>query len=110
MCDATAGKVAKSKAIFVIEPVATSQAVLGGQASRASLISRIALQWVSGFRTGTGRSLVPSRPLSPWISGAAFVSLQNGFDAPGKTGMLGRPMASRTLRAFVVVREREAFP
>ena len=44
ICDATAGKVAKSKAIFVIEPVATSQAVLGGHASRASLISRIALQ------------------------------------------------------------------
>lgn len=44
MCDATAGNMAKSKAILVNGPVATSHAVLGGQASKASLISRIALQ------------------------------------------------------------------
>ena len=44
ICDATAGKLAKSKAILVNGPVATSHAVSGGQAIKASFISNTALQ------------------------------------------------------------------
>lgn len=47
---------------------------------------------------------------SPCISGAWTAGLENGFLAPGYTGMSGFPMASSTLPALAVVLASEALP
>jgi hypothetical protein len=46
----------------------------------------------------------------PWMLGAYAASLQNGFAAPGYTGMSLRLMASRMLNEFLVVFGRELLP
>lgn len=96
--------------MFVQGPVAMTQAVLAGVEIKASCISWMALQWVRGFRSGRGRSCVPSRPLSPWMSVAVSTVRQNGRAAPGMTGICGWPIACKTLKAFSVVLDNGALP
>lgn len=110
MWGARSGARAKSNAIFVSGPVATRYAVPLGWERSASRISRIALQWVRAERDGFGRSDVPASPLVPWMSGAVWTIRQKGRDEPGKTGMLGLPIASSTLRALCVHFCSDALP
>ncbi len=46
----------------------------------------------------------------PCISGAWTASRQNGFVAPGYTGISGRPIAVRIEPVFLVVDSNEALP
>lgn len=83
MCDARSGCVAKRRAVFVRQPVATSHAVPLGWAIRAEYIASMAVVSVLSGTVGEGRQVVPSRPDSPWMSGAAAGALQKGRAAPG---------------------------
>lgn len=106
----TSGCTANIKAMLVRVPVATSQAVCGGHDMSASRMSLMALRCARGSFSGRGSRSVPSRPLSPWMSGACSIFRQNGLDAPGWMEMSSLPMACSTLWALLVVLINGALP
>ena len=73
MWEASSGNVAKSRAMLVRAPVATSQAVFLGWAMRAVRVARRALMSVIGGEVGEGSRSVPSRPEVPGYSKSTCV-------------------------------------
>ena len=97
-----------ASAIFVKGPIATIVTVPAGSRMRMSTMRRAA-ESSEGARVASG-SVVPSRPDSPWISGAGTTSPKTrGRADPAATGQ-SRPQSSAMRRAFVVTFSIVWFP
>jgi hypothetical protein len=105
--EAISGYVLSRSAILVSGPVGISVTGAGAAASVARRNSRAPSG--RGDETGSGRS-APSRPLTPWTSGAVSRRRTSGCDAPAATGTSARPSSASTRRAFSVVAASGALP
>ena len=81
--------------MLVRAPVAINQAVLGGVWRSADAIASMAGSDL-GATVGAGKSVVPSNPVSPWMSPAWTAGRTSPEAAPGCTGIEDRPMAVST--------------
>src|SRR5579875_1043743 len=104
---AISGYIRNASATFVSGPVGTS-VTRPGSASTVSAMKRAPWPGVTSMAGSIGGG--PSRPDSPWISGAVRSGRTSGQPAPATIGTSVRPATDATTRAFRVTKSSVWLP